>query len=134
MCIRDSRAATEITGRLRAYLMKLRNNETPREYSFAGITLGGARTTILARHVAYNETLTTLHLVRRNIQDNEGCDLAKMLLTNKKLRKLELEGNCLGSKTAKELGFALQHNSTLRVLDLESNQLSPQDQTDQTGV
>jgi hypothetical protein len=47
--------------------MKLRNNETPKEYSFAGITLGGARTTILARHVAYNETLTTLHLARRGI-------------------------------------------------------------------
>lgn len=102
-------------------LVRLRINETPREYSLAGIHLGGARTTILARHVAYNETLTTLHLVRRGIQDSEGCDLAKMLLTNKTLRKLELEGNCLGSKTAKELGFALMHNTTLKFLDLESN-------------
>jgi Ran GTPase-activating protein (RanGAP) involved in mRNA processing and transport len=48
-----------------------------------------------------------------------------MLLTNKTLRKLELEGNCLGSKTAKELGYALMHNTTLKFLDLESNQLGP---------
>lgn len=57
-----------------------------------------------------------------------------MLLTNKVLRKLELEGNCLGAKTAKELGFALQMNSTLKFLDLESNQLSPQDNTDSSGI
>jgi Ran GTPase-activating protein (RanGAP) involved in mRNA processing and transport len=60
-------------------------------------------------------------LVRRDIQDTEGQELAKMLLTNKSLRKLELEGNKLGSKTAKEFGYALMHNTTLKFLDLESN-------------
>lgn len=57
-----------------------------------------------------------------------------MLLTNKTLKKLELEGNCLGNKTAKELGFALQHNTSLRFLDLESNQLGGQDQADCAGI
>ena len=57
-----------------------------------------------------------------------------MLLTNKVLRKLELEGNCLGAKTAKELGQALPINTTLKYLDLESNQLSPQDNTDSSGI
>ena len=100
------------------------DNQTPKEYSFSGINLGGPRTSILARHVAFNESLTTLHLVRRNIQDQEGVDLANMLLTNQTLRKLELEGNCLGSKTAKALGYAIKVNTTLKFLDLESNQLS----------
>jgi len=40
----QDKAATEITGRLRAMLIKLRANETPKEYSFAAINLGGART------------------------------------------------------------------------------------------
>ena len=57
-----------------------------------------------------------------------------MLLTNKSLKKLELEGNCLGNKTAKELGYALLHNTTLRFLDLESNQLGGQDQADSAGM
>ena len=57
-----------------------------------------------------------------------------MLLTNKTLKKLELEGNCLGNKTAKELGYALLHNTTLRFLDLESNQLGGQDQADSAGM
>lgn len=104
--------------------MKLTENETPKEYTFAGIQLGGPRTSILARHVAFNETLTSLHLCRKNIQDQDGVDLARMLLTNKTLRKLELEGNCLGSKSAKEFATALTHNTTLKFLDLESNALS----------
>jgi hypothetical protein len=57
-----------------------------------------------------------------------------MLLINKKLRKLELEGNQLGSKTAKELGLALLVNTTLKVLDLESNLLSPHEQSDSSGI
>jgi hypothetical protein len=46
------------------------------------------------------------------------------LYTNKTLRKIELEGNLLGIKTAAEFGKALKVNSTLRYLDLESNQLT----------
>jgi hypothetical protein len=51
---------------------------------------------MLASNLAYNNSLLSLHLQRKGIQDNEGCDLAKMLLTNTSLRKLELEGNSLG--------------------------------------
>jgi len=51
---------------------------------------------MLAEFVAINKSLMSLHLSRKQIQDNEGQDLAKMLLTNNTLRKLELEGNNLG--------------------------------------
>ena len=37
-----------------------------------------------------------------------------MLYTNKTLRKLELEGNSLGPKTALEFGKALKKNKTLK--------------------
>ena len=47
-----------------------------------------------------------------------------MLLTNKTLRKLELEGNCLGLQTAKKFAYVLRHNTTLKSLDLESNNLT----------
>jgi len=49
--------------------------------------------------------------------------LARALITNKTLRKLELEGNCLGLMSAKAFAFALRNNRTLRYLDLESNNL-----------
>lgn len=57
-----------------------------------------------------------------------------MLLTNKTLRKLELEGNKLGSKSAKEFGHALMYNTTLKFLDLESNQLAPQENSDTSAM
>ena len=50
--------------------------------------------------------------------------LAKMLNTNKTLRKLELDGNLLGPKSATEFGKALKNNTTLKYLYLESNQLT----------
>ena len=46
------------------------------------------------------------------------------MLTNKTLRKLELEGNCLGMHTAKAFALAIRKNRTLRYLDLESNNLT----------
>lgn len=47
-----------------------------------------------------------------------------MLNSNKKLRKLELEGNALGPKSLAEFGRTLKINTTLKYLDLESNQLT----------
>lgn len=47
-----------------------------------------------------------------------------MLNTNKKLRKLELEGNNLGPKSLAEFGRTLKFNTTLKYLDLESNQIT----------
>jgi len=46
--------------------------------------------------MAYNSTIKSLHLCRKAIEDKEGQDIARMLLTNKVLRKLELESNILG--------------------------------------
>jgi hypothetical protein len=83
--------------------------------------MGGPRTRILASHVAYNSSLISLHLSRKNIQDSEGTDIAKILFNNKTLRRLELEGNNLGPKSAREFGLALRVNTTLKFLDLESN-------------
>ena len=50
--------------------------------------------------------------------------MARALITNKTLRKLELEGNCLGAQTARVFALALRKNKTLRYLDLESNDLT----------
>jgi len=56
-----------------------------------------------------------------------------MLISNTTLRKLELEGNCLGPECAYAFGRALQTNKTLKYLDLESNQLTS-DGTTNGGV
>lgn len=114
----------KLDGRMLIILRKTQENSTPHEYSLSGLELGGPRTQILAKIVAYNNTLTTLHLCRKRIEDKEGQDLARALLTNKTLRKLELEGNLLGVSSAKAFALALRHNKTLKYLDLESNNLA----------
>ena len=46
--------------------------------------------------------------MRKGIQDPEGVKLAEMLIENKILRKLELEGNLLGPNSARAFGEALK--------------------------
>lgn len=106
------------------FLQKASENNTSIDYAISGMELGAARCLILAKIIAYNESLKTLHLSRKQIGDKEGQDIARMLLTNKTLRKLELEGNCLGLQTARVFALALRKNKTLRYLDLESNNLT----------
>lgn len=47
-----------------------------------------------------------------------------MLNSNSTMRKLELEGNGLGPKSAAEFGRMLSANKGLKHLNLESNQLT----------
>lgn len=112
-----------LEGRMLIMLKNLQSDNTPKEYTLSGLNLGPARCRILASNVAHNHTLTALHLARKGIEDAEGVELAKMLINNGVLRKLELEGNKLGPKSIQAFGIALEQNTTLRVLDLESNDI-----------
>jgi hypothetical protein len=71
-------------------------NNTPKEYSLAGIKLGGPRLRMLMSRLKANTSLTALHLARKKVEDADGVYIAEMLLENTTLRKLELEGNLLG--------------------------------------
>jgi len=102
-------------------LDKLCNDETPNEYSLSGVELGGPRVRILVSQIAYNKSLKNLHITRTDIKDEDGTDIAKIIYNNTSLVKLELEGNNLGPKTAKEFAKGLKYNKTLQYLDLESN-------------
>ena len=114
----------KLKGRLVHLMRAAQENETQNAASVAGLELGGARTSILAKLIAFNSSVRTLHMARKGIQDKEGQDLAKMLFNNTTLRKLELEGNSLGSMTASAFAVALRKNTTLTALDLESNNLT----------
>ena len=130
----EQEESKKLTGRMLAFLKKAKLDETPKDFSLSGLDLGPARTSILAKVVCFNSSLTTLHMARKNIGDAEGAELARMLLTNTTLRKLELEGNSLGKKSAKGFGAALRVNKTLRFLDLESNNLTQDDGEDIGGI
>lgn len=111
----------KLEGKMYIIANNIKVNNTPKEYSLAGIPLGGPRTRILMSRLKFNTSLTALHLARKKIEDADGVYIAEMLIDNKSLRKLELEGNLLGPQTAKKFGEVLKVNKTLRLLDLESN-------------
>ena len=52
-------------------------------------------------------------MTRKEISDIDGQILAQMLYSNTCLRKLELEGNLLGPKSATEFGKVLRENTGL---------------------
>ena len=122
----------KVEGRMRNIIIDLQHNQTARDVTIAGLKLGFVRCGLLATHIETNSSLMCLHMARKNIKDPEGVIIAKMLLHNKHLRKLELEGNLMGPNSAKEFGNALCHNKTLKFLDLENNQLA--NDQDTSGV
>ena len=102
-------------------LRKLQNDQTARDMSMSGIELGTTRTRILCNNVAKNSSLKCLSMNRKCIEEEVGEDLAKMLLYNNNLRKLELESNKLGPHSAKAFSDVIRHNKVLEFLDLENN-------------
>lgn len=57
----------KLEGRMLIMLKNLQNNNTPKELTLAGLNLGPARCRILAQNVAFNQTLTALHLARKKV-------------------------------------------------------------------
>ena len=119
--------------RMIGMLSKLQRNSTPRDMTLSGIELGPIRAKILITNLVYNTSLSCLSMNRKLVEDEVGVDLARMLMLNKHVRKLELEGNKLGPKTAKAFGDVLRHSKTMKFIDLDNNLLTS-DGDDMTGL
>lgn len=130
---RQDEESKKLGGRMINMLRKLQKDETPRDFDFTGIDLGSVRLRILVSNTVCNESLRSLSLTRKVIEEEEGVYIAQMLMVNKNIRKLELEGNKLGPRTARELGYVLGVNTTLKFLDLENNSLTT-DGDDPSGM
>lgn len=101
--------------------------------TFSGLEFNISKTRMLAYYTSVNTSLCSIHLARRSLNDEAGETLALILKDNKVLRKMELEGNMLGTRTAGQFGKQLVNNKTLRYLDLDSNTLT-QDNEDTKGM
>jgi hypothetical protein len=63
----EEEQSKKLGGRMLMILTKLAENTTPHQFTLSGLEMGGPRTRILASHVAYNSSLISLHLSRKNI-------------------------------------------------------------------
>ena len=78
-------------------------------------------------------SLKCLTMTRKKISDEKGIEIARNLMENKYLERLELEGNNMGSGSAKEFANLLLKNSKLIVLDLQGNNLTNNNK-DNSGI
>lgn len=115
---------SKLEGRFELMIDNLSSNNTPQEYTLAGLSLNNARLRLLVNSALHNTTLLGLHLARMKIGNNDVAVLCQVLGNNTTLQKLELEGNEIEPKGAAELAEALKTNCTLRFLDLELNPLT----------
>lgn len=57
----------KLEGKMMIMVMNIKANNTPKEYTVAGLKLGPTRCRILASNIASNTSLTALHLARKGI-------------------------------------------------------------------
>jgi hypothetical protein len=100
----DAEQSKKMAGRMYLNFMKLSTNTTPKELTFAGLEFNLSKTRMLSYQVSINSSLCSLHMARRGLDDEAGESLALILKDNKTLRKMELEGNSLGPRSAKQFG------------------------------
>ena len=100
----DAEQSKKMAGRMYLNFMKLSTNTTPKELTFAGLEFNLSKTRMLSYQVSINSSLCSLHMARRGLDDEAGESLALILKDYKTLRKMELEGNSLGPRSAKQFG------------------------------
>lgn len=71
-----------------------------KEMTFSGLEFNMSKTRMLAYFLSVNTSLCSVHLARRALNDEAGETLALILKDNKVMRKMELEGNMFGTRTA----------------------------------
>ena len=103
---------------------QLQSETTPLEFTITGLALLPAQIRILVQASLNNQSLKTLTLCRKNINDDEGFEIGKIFKGKSNLNSLDLEGNYLGVKTASIFGEFLGETDHLLNLNLEGNNLT----------
>lgn len=68
----EENANKEKEGKMVVMLENLHFNTTPFEYNCSGLALPSAKCNILAKHIAYNKSLLSIDMNRKNFNDIDG--------------------------------------------------------------
>lgn len=113
--------AVNSDARVRFWIDLVKDNATPTD---TVLRVSPVATRAFVKALRDNTSLITLDLCRCSLKDDVGVELAKVLMTNGTLRKVELADNEFGPPTASALGEALSGNNTLKSLSLAHNALT----------
>uniref|UniRef100_A0A7S1GBD9 Uncharacterized protein n=1 Tax=Bicosoecida sp. CB-2014 TaxID=1486930 RepID=A0A7S1GBD9_9STRA len=122
--------AVNSDARVRFWIDLVKDNATPAD---TVLRVSPVATRAFAKALRDNTSLVTLDLCRCELKDDVGIELAKVLMTNASLRKVELGDNLLGPPTAAAMGEALSGNHSLTSLSLAHNALTA-NESDFKGV
>jgi hypothetical protein len=115
----------QMEGNLVDMVRQLMNNTSSYDISLTGLDIEDRwNFTNLMLFLPDNKSCLSLNMSRKKLSDIHASQIGEMLKTNKKLRRLELEGNQFGPEACKSFADALKVNKTLRYLDLENNKLT----------
>jgi hypothetical protein len=115
----------QMEGNLVDMIRQLMNNTSSYDLSLTGLDIDDRwNFTNLMLFLPDNKSCLSLNMSRKKLVDAHAFQVGEMLKTNKKMRRLELEGNQFGPESCKHFADALKVNKTLRYLDLENNKLT----------
>lgn len=113
-----------LKGKFGNMINELKTDSTSLEFTISGLNLLPAQIRILVQATMVNQSLKSLSMIRKGINDHDGVEIAKCVINNQSLESLILEGNNLGPLTAEAIGNVLFKNTFLRAVDLEGNDLT----------
>lgn len=113
-----------LKGKFGNMINELKTDATSLEFTISGLSLLPAQIRILVQATMMNQSLKSLSMIRKEISDSDGVEIAKCINGNQSLENLILEGNMLGPLSAETIGELINKNQTLRVIDLEGNDLT----------
>lgn len=113
---------TQKDNALKKYLINIWKNLTPKEINpGTGVRWVLGATRYLATRLLQDNYINSIVLNRRNISDDEAACIFEALKTNTTVRKVQMDGNMLGSKTLEALTGLLKTNTSLQFISLECN-------------
>jgi hypothetical protein len=111
-------------GNINEILKQIYRNTSQTDLSFANLEINDWDFHGLMVILPDNQSLLSLNLSRKNLNNDKAKQICEVLKKNKRLRRLELEGNQFGSESCICFGDAIRTNKSLKYLDLENNLLT----------
>jgi len=122
----------DLKGKFGELIADLKHSTTRLELTLTGEDFTPVQCRIIFKCIQQNQSVKTLSINRKQLGDEEGIELAKNLVYNDYLERLDLENNNIGPKFLESLALTVAKNVTLRTIDLEGNNLT--NGNDENGI
>lgn len=122
----------DLKGKFGELISDLKHSTTRLELTLTGEDFTSVQCRIIFKCIQQNQSVKVLSINRKQQGDEEAIELAKNLVYNDYLERLDLENNNIGPKFLENLALTVAKNDTLKTIDLEGNNLT--NGNDENGI